>query len=314
MLRSLALLSLFVIVGLPAATAQTSDSISVTRSAQIPPALLGAGTACSPDYRTDPRAGVVISEVILEGATVGSGELSTVKSRIEGACFDEQGDLIEEVIHAAFSDLGFAQASVENVTLKSGDALVVPKPVTVKADITEGPRFRIGAIRFIGNQAFSEAKLRSVFPIKKRELFRRSKIATGLDGIRKLYGPKGYYDLVFVPDVNFSSTGTVDLRITLFEGPQYHMGDLKIYAKKEVADHLAGEWHLREGAIFDAKYPQTFIDESRSLPSEFGRQNLVLVRNCPESSIAVLLIVDQTDPDLQKSPKEVRCKKTEDNE
>jgi len=65
------------------------------------------------DYRTDPKAGVLVSEVILEGTTVGSGELSTIKSQIEGACFDEQGDLIEEVIHAALSDLGFAQASVE---------------------------------------------------------------------------------------------------------------------------------------------------------------------------------------------------------
>jgi hypothetical protein len=313
MLRSLAVLSLFAIVGSPAASGQTSDSISVTRSAQIPRAHPGAVT-CSPDHRTDPKAGVLVSDVILEGTTVGSGELSTIKSQIEGACFDEQGDLIEEVIHAAFSDLGFAQASVENVTLKAGDALAVPKPVTVKADITEGPRFRIGSISFIGNHAFSEAKLRATFPIKKPDLFQRSKIATGLNGIRKLYGPEGYYDLVFVPDVIFSSTGTVDLRITLFEGPQYHMGDLKIYAKKEVADHLAGEWHLREGAIFDANYPQTFIDESRSLPSEFGRQNIVLVRNCPESSIAVLLIVDQTDPGLQTSPKEVRCKKTDERE
>jgi hypothetical protein len=314
MLRSLVVLSLLAIVVSPAAFGQTSDSISVTRSAQIPRAHPGAGPACSPDHRTDPKAGVLVSEVILEGTTVGSGELSTIKSQIEGACFDEQSDVMEEVIQAAFSDLGFAQASVENVTLKASDTLAVPKPVTVKADITEGPRFRVGAIRFTGDHAFSEAKLRAAFPIKKGDLFQRSKIASGLNGIRKLYGPKGYYDLVFVPDVLFSSTGTVDLRVTLFEGPQYHMGDLKIYAKKEVADRLAGEWHLREGAIFDANYPQTFIEESHSLPPEFGRQNIAVVRNCPESSIAVLLIVDQTDPGLQTPPKEVRCKKTDDSE
>ena len=107
----------------------------------------------------------------------------------------------------------------------------------------------------------------------------------------------------------FRQTGTVDLRVTLSEGPKYHMGDLKVYAKKEVADRLAGEWHLREGAIFDARYPQTFIDESHSLPPEFGRQNMVLVRNCPESSIAVLLIVDQTDPGLQTIPKKSAARK-----
>src|ERR1019366_4972629 len=186
MLRSLAVLSLFAIVGSPAASGQTSDSISVTRSAQIPRAHPGAVT-CSPDHRTDPKAGVLVSDVILEGTTVGSGELSTIKSQIEGACFDEQSDVMEEVIQAAFSDLGFAQASVENVTLKASDTLAVPKPVTVKADITEGPRFRVGAIRFTGDHAFSEAKLRAAFPIKKGDLFQRSKIASGLNGIRKLY-------------------------------------------------------------------------------------------------------------------------------
>ena len=314
MLRSLAVLSLLVIVVSAAAFGQSSDSVSVKRSAQIPPAHSNAGPPCSPDLRTDPKAGLVVSEVILEGITVGSDELSTIKSRIEGGCFDEHSDSIEEVLHAAFSDLGFAQASVENVTLKASDTLAVPKPVTVKADITDGPRFRVGTISFTGSHAFSEAKLRAAFPIKKGDLFNRSKIASGLNGIRKLYGPKGYYDLVFVPDVMFSSTGTVDLRVTLSEGPQYHMGDLEIYAKKEVADRVAGEWHLREGAIFDANYPQTFIDESHTLPPEFGRQNMVLVRNCPESSIAVLLIVDQTDPGLQTVPKEVRCKKTDDRE
>ena len=128
MLRSLAVLSLLAIVVSPAAFGQSSNSISVKRSAQVPPARSSARPPCSPDLRTDPKAGVLVSEVILEGTTVGSSELSTIKSRIEGGCFDEQSDSIEEVIRAAFSDLGFGQASVENVTLKASDTLAVPKP------------------------------------------------------------------------------------------------------------------------------------------------------------------------------------------
>ncbi|MFZ0479063.1 MAG: POTRA domain-containing protein [Terriglobales bacterium] len=258
---------------------------------------------------------MLISGVVFDGiTTIGSMELSTIESQVRGACFDEQSDIIAQVIQSAFSEQGFAQADVENVTLESSDSLAVPKPVTLKAEITEGPRSRFGAIQFTGNHAFSDAKLRAAFIVKRGDLYQRSKIAGSLNGIRKLYGPKGYQDLAVVPDVMFSSTGTVDLRITISEGPQYHMGELKIYAKKEISDRLASEWNLRAGTVFDGNYPQTFLDKSHSLPRDFNRQDMVLVRNCPAASMAVLLIVDQTDPGLQSPPKEVRCKKPDDSE
>lgn len=315
MIRSLAALSLLAIACSPVAFGQSSGSFAVSRTAPLPPQRSASSSACSPDRRTDPNAGVVISEVVFEGTIVSSsGEISTIKSQIIGACFDEQSDIIASAIRNAFADQGFAQADVENVTLKASDTLALPKPVTLEADISEGLRFRFGAITFIGNHAFSDAKLRAAFPITKGDLFRRAQIANGLSGIRNVYAHKGYQDLTFAPNVSFSSTDTVDLTITISEGTQYHMGELKIYAKKDVSDRLAGEWHLREGAIFDGDYPKTFLDKSHSLPPEFGRQNIVLVRNCPEASIAVLLIVDQTDPGLQTPPKEVQCKKPDDSE
>jgi hypothetical protein len=53
-------------------------------------------------------------------------------------CFDDNGDLISEMIRSSFSDQGFAQVDVEKVTLKAGDTLSVPQPVKLKAEITEG--------------------------------------------------------------------------------------------------------------------------------------------------------------------------------
>ncbi|MGA8298845.1 MAG: POTRA domain-containing protein [Terriglobales bacterium] len=311
MIRSLTAFFSLAILLSAVALGQDSDSVAVSHAAKIPPQRASASAGCAADRRTDPNAGILVSEVILEGATVSSSELSTITSGVEGVCFDEQSEVVGEAIRDAFSDQGFAQVDVENVTLKASDTLSIPKPVTVRAEITEGPRFRFGTIRFIGNHAFSDAKLRAVFPIKKGQLFQRSKIASGFDEIRKLYVPAGYEDLMFVPDIVFSSAGTVELQLTISEGPQYHMGELKIYAKKEIADRLGSEWNLRAGAVFDGSYPQSFLDESHSLPRDFSGQDIVLVRNCPESSIAVLLVVDQTDPGLQSAPKEVRCKKTD---
>ena len=306
------LLLLLVAVLAPLTFGQSTDTVMSTRSSPSipPPQRRPASSGCSPDRRTDPNAGVLISEVFFEGPTLSSSELSVINSQLTGTCFDEQNDVIEQHVRNAFADRGFAQAEV-NVTLKASDALAVPKPVTLKVDVTEGPRFRIGEIKFVDNHAFSTAKLRAAFPIKRGTVFQRSKIVSGLREIRKLYTRHGYSDLVSVPDIQFSSTGTVALKISISEGPQYHMGELKVYAKKETADHLASEWQLREGAVFNLNYPQTFIDKSHSIPSGFSRQNIRLVRNCPDATIAVLVIVDQTDPKLQTLPKDVPCEKPE---
>ncbi len=309
------LLLLFVVLS-PLALGQDTATVVTTapsqnRASQLHPPAPG----CSPDHRSDPKAGVVISEVIVEGTvSISSTELSTIKSQLAGACFDEQEEVIGQFVRNAFAEQGFAASDVENVTLKASDALAVPKPVTLKAEVTEGPRYRIGEIKFVGNHAFSAAKLRAAFPIKRGAVFRRSKIASGLKEIRKLYSPRGYVDLAFVPDIMFSSTGTVALAISISEGPQYRMGELKVYAKKEIADRLASEWHLSEGAVFNLSYPQTFIDASHSLPSEFSSPDVLLARNCPEASIAVLLIVDQTDPGLQTRPKDIPCEKPRSSE
>jgi hypothetical protein len=308
---------LFLLVAVFSPLAFGQDTAVVTTSRAQTPAGHSpqSSSGCVRDYRNNPKAGVLISEVIFDSpVNVSSSELSTIKSGLEGACSDEDDDVIEELVHKAFADHGFARAEVKHVTLKATDALAVPKPVTLKADVDEGPLYRIGEINFVGNHAFSDAKLRAAFPIKRGAVFQQSKIAGGMGAIRKLYAPHGYNDLYFIPDVEFSSTATTTLTVTVSEGPQYRMGELKVYAKKEITDQLATQWHLREGSVFDLSYPQTFIETSHSLPSDFSRQNIRLVRDCPAASISVLLIVDQTDPGLQTMPKEIPCEKPSSSE
>jgi hypothetical protein len=312
--RSAILLFLFVAVLSPLVFGQSADAAAAVHQASVPASQRQPkGSGCSRDLRDDLKAGVLITDVVFDGlASIGSSELSTIKSRITGACVNENDELVSELVVAAFKDQGFARATVENLTLKPSDALAVPKPVTLKADVTEGPLFRLGGITFVGNHAFSAARLRAAFPNKRGDIFQRSKIASSFERLRKLYTPRGYEDLVFIPDVEFSETGTANLTIQIMEGPQYHMGELKVYAQKDAADRLAAEWQLREGTVFNLNYPETFIEKSHSIAEGFGRQNIRLVRNCPDASIAVLLIVDQTDPKLQTLPKDVRCEKSND--
>jgi len=90
------------------------------------------------------------------------------------------------------------------------DPLGVPKAIAVQAEVDEGPLYRLAEIKFSENHAFNAAKLRTVFPLKKGDLFERDKIAGGLETLRDLYGKVGYLDITFIPDTQkFSSTTAV---------------------------------------------------------------------------------------------------------
>jgi hypothetical protein len=111
-----------------------------------------------------------------------------------------------------------------------------------------------------------------------------------------------------MPDVQKLSDGTAVLVVSITEGPQYRMGKLEIFARKELADKLRAEWELPEGAIFDFRYLDQYVDRNRSvLPPEFVRNEVQLVRDCRDSSVEVRLPLDGTDPRSQSQPKDIDC-------
>ena len=142
------------------------------------------------------------------------------------------------------------------------------------------------------NHAFSSEKLRQQFPLKSGDLFKRGKVASGLQSLRKLYGTQGFLDFTAIPETNFGSNATVNLNISIQEGPQYHMGKLNIVADKEVAAKLHAEWKLAEGDVYDHTYIDQFFETNRdSLPLGFSRANVHTIQNCPDAVVEVRLIV-----------------------
>jgi outer membrane protein assembly factor BamA len=309
---------LLALIAIAAISAAQDSNIQVKKStplnSQDTTTPAGRRAVCTRDYLSNKSAGLLITDIVVSGTTtISSSELDRITSKLAGACVDDDSDELEARVTSLFRDEGYFGVDLKSLETKPTDPLGVPKPVILEADLTEGPLYKLADIQFVDNHAFSAAKLRAVFPLKKGDLFKREKIAEGLQGIRKLYAPRGFRDLVFVPDTQ-SSDSTVILTITMIEGTQYHMGKLKVFAKKDIADRLQPQWRLREGAIFDLRYPDKFIETNGSLlPDGFTRANIQLVRNCPDALIDVRLIVDQTDPGLQSPAKDVPCEKSRDD-
>jgi outer membrane protein assembly factor BamA len=268
---------------------------------------------CVNDHRSNKNAGILITDFTISGTqTIGATELARITSDLIGSCFDEDSEELEERIRASFQDRGYFSAKVNSLGFKPRDPLGVPKPVTLEADISDGPRFKLGEITFVENHAFSSEKLREQFPLKRGELFERGKVASGLDSLRKLYGTQGFLDFTAIPDTKFASNGTANLNISIQEGPQYHMGRLDIVADKEVAARLLPEWKQAEGDVYDHTYIDQYLDANRDLlPVGFSIANIHRIQNCPDAVVEVRLIIDPADTS-HAEPKNVPCEEHHD--
>lgn len=269
---------------------------------------------CAQDHRSNKNAGILVTDFTITGTQVVSAtEIARITSDLTGSCFDEDSEEMSERIRALFQDRGYFSVEVKHVGFKPSDPLGVPKPVTMEADVSEGPVYRLADITFLDNHAFSADRLREAFPLKAGEVFERRKIASGLESLRKLYGNRGYLDFTSVPETDPSSNATMRLKVSVQEGPQYHMGKLEIAAAKESAGRLRMQWKLPEGAVYDYSYPDKYIEANRDLlPAGFTREKVQMVSDCPHAVVDLKLIVDPAE-DKSPQPKDVPCESTNDN-
>jgi outer membrane protein assembly factor BamA len=238
--------------------------------------------------------------------------LAAIRNKVIGACTDENSDDLGELVRAVFQNEGYFAATVNNLDVKTLDPLAHPKHIKLEADIAVGQLYRLAEIKFVGNHAFASAKLRSVFSLRKGAVFKRYKVAGSFGSVRKLYSRHGFGDLTFVPTENLANS-TIILTLTIVEGPQYHMGKLKVFGKQDVAERLQSQWQLPEGAIFNFDYIAKYLEANRELlPTGFSPDDAPIVRNCPEALIEVRLILDQTVPTLQSQPNDVKCEQPND--
>ncbi len=278
----------------------------------FPAALLHA--ECVNDHRSNKNAGILITDFTITGTqTISATELARITSDFIGSCFDEDSEELEERIRASFQERGYFATKVNSLGFKPRDPLGVPKPVTLEAEISDGPQYKLADIMFVENHAFSSEKLRQQFPLKRGDLFERGKVASGLESLRNLYGTQGFLDFTAIPDTKFASIATASLNISIEEGPQYHMAKLDIVADKEVAARLRAEWKLPEGDVYDQTYIDQYLEANRDLlPVGFSRADVHGIQNCPDAVVEIRLIIDPAEDRSHVEPKNVPCEEHHD--
>jgi outer membrane protein assembly factor BamA len=257
---------------------------------------------------------ILIDSMVISGTqAIDSSELAEMTDALSGSEFDDDPEELQERVRDQFQNHGYFQVEVEKFEMKVIDPLASPKPVRVEAEVKEGPLCRLSNIEFTGNHALSSEELRGMFPLKTGEVFKKAKIAGGLQTMMKALASRGFLDAAAVLEPTLAAR-SVRLGIALEEGHQYRMGKLEIVGPSEVAEKLQARWELEPGAIFDASYIRNFLDSNNSLlPAGFVESDGVRrLENCGDSTVSIhLQLVPDAQHDAQGRAKQVDCGETD---
>jgi outer membrane translocation and assembly module TamA len=273
------------------------------------PAATYAQCISKQDHRSNKQHGIVVDHIVLNGTrSVNSTDMADITSHFVGSCFDDSADEMSERIREYLQQFGYFKASVHNLSIKAIDPLARPKPVSVEAQVNEGPQYRLSQLQIAGNHASTAQQLAAQFPIKPGDVFDTRKVRSGFDALLHLYDSEGYLDFDVAPDTQLHSNATVTLRLTIQEGKQYRMGSFDVFGSQDTASLLKTRWDLGEGQPFDTSYIDKFVQQNKTLlPAGFQPfQSIVVTRNCRKSTVAVYLVLDPGKL-LSDAPRDTDC-------
>jgi outer membrane protein insertion porin family len=179
---------------------------------------------------------------------------------------------------------------------------IPPNSVALTFIVTEGPKVKVGHIRFTGNTVFPNRTLVRQMKLSRpsglppwfywfHKTYDHDKVLYDLEKVRELYQNDGYfYALPEEPKMKMKNTAhhwpfffwswghgkAVDVTIPVEEGKQYRLGKFnirgnKLFKTKQLEPILG----MKTGDVFDVSKMRKAIDNLTKLYGEFGYINFV---------------------------------------
>jgi outer membrane protein insertion porin family len=188
-----------------------------------------------------------------------------------------------------YQNKGYARARVGQPEIKvledtkDGDT----RWVELRIPVTEGPRYRFGALSFEGNTLVKSEGLSTLYKLERGDWFSRKKLIDGNRKAQEIYGGQGYMEFNPFPmpkysdeaDINEAalaaqvpdslaapvesapasapgkqSDPTVDVTVRIDEGPQYFVNRLVFTGNTTTRDNvIRREMRLVEGGVFNTE-------------------------------------------------------------
>jgi outer membrane protein insertion porin family len=177
---------------------------------------------------------------------------------------------------------------------------IPPNSVALTFIVSEGPKVKVGKIRFLGNSVFGNNDLVRVMKLSRpsglppwfyifHKTYDKDKVLFDLEKVRELYQEHGYfYALPKEPQVKMRDTAhrwpyffwtwghgkSVDVKIPIEEGAQYRMGKFTIRGNKLFKQEaLQRIIQLKTGDVFNLTKVRKSLENYSKLYGEFGYIN-----------------------------------------
>ncbi len=169
-------------------------------------------------------------------------------------------------------------------------ASVAPKMVSLDQnrvdiifEISEGPKSKVRQINIIGNEVFSDAKVRAQMATKQASLltllssntsYDQDRLAYDQQKLRQFYLTQGYADFKVTSAVAELTPDKKDFIITYVveEGKRYHFGDITVDSEIRDFDNkrLAASLVAKKGDWYNAKKVEDSVDAINQTAGLFG--------------------------------------------
>ncbi|HEV2178217.1 MAG TPA: outer membrane protein assembly factor BamA [Terriglobia bacterium] len=187
-------------------------------------------------------------------------------------------------------------------TVRARTRNIPPNSVALTFIVVEGPKVKVGAIRFKGNSVFSSARLIRAMKLSRpfgappwfywfHKTYDKDKVDADLEKVRELYQEHGYFfalpeepttrtvDTRRPLPLFFLGRGRgkrVDITIPIEEGAQYRLGKFTIRGNKLFKQQpLQRVIQLKTGDVFNLTRVRKSLDNYKKLYGEFGYINFV---------------------------------------
>jgi outer membrane protein insertion porin family len=196
--------------------------------------------------------------------------------------FLDQGAVrrVEGIVRALMAEKGYQAAEVKSrvEALPGG-----PKLAKVTFEINEGPKVKVRSIDFIGNQAFSDRKLKAKMKETKTQWFlswitgrgtyQEAKFEEDAEAVETYYREQGYIqarvgqpEIKTLEDSTDKGTRWVELRIPVTEGQRYRVGEVKFDGNTVVkTEFLRPLLKTKSGDWYSEKDVKKFFEKSREV-------------------------------------------------
>lgn len=249
----------------------------------------------------------IVNSVIFQGnKKVKSNILSTlIDTKARGVLTESQLQSDAQRIRDYYDRSGRSQATVDpQVTQLDNNR------VDVVFDIDEGGRTGVKTISFVGNQAYSDSRLKRVIAtrqsswlswLNRKDVYDPAKIDADEELLRRFYMRNGYADFrVLSVDTSFDEdNGKYHVVFTVEEGTRYSFGEITIDSSIPDIDvqSLYRLVKMKKGRVFNSTLVERTIEDITIELSSYGYAFVEVQprgdRDYANSTISITLLVDE---------------------